>query len=117
MFLDVIVRGRNDANVKKCETEECIRSAANLKLSMDPTADPCDDFYQYTCGRWTSEHPDHGWFSINSAFALIEEKITFASLKFFQSNATEKEPFAVKQSRDMYQACMDLGENTLLLIY
>lgn len=95
---------------KICDTEHCIRSAANLRLSMDTSVDPCEDFYKFTCGRWTSEHPDHGWFSINSAFALIEEKITFASLKFFQTNSSSKEPFAVNQSRDMFQACMDTGK-------
>lgn len=109
LLSDAFFREEPNSKIRICETEQCIRSAANLRLSMDPSVDPCDDFYEFTCGRWTSEHPDHGWFSMYSSFALIEEKITFASLKYFQSNVSKEEPFAVKQSRDMFQACLDTG--------
>lgn len=34
-----------------CTTEACLRAVKVLKLSMDMQADPCDDFYQYTCGK------------------------------------------------------------------
>ncbi|GLV35324.1 Neprilysin 5 [Carabus blaptoides fortunei] len=103
----VITRNKPYAKGRICESEKCIRSAANLRLAMNTSVNPCDDFYQYTCGRWTAEHPDHGWFVQNSAFAILEEKIAFATLKFFQSNASAKEPEPVKQSRNMYKACMD----------
>lgn len=76
---------------------------------MNTTVDPCEDFYRFTCDRWTAEHPDHGWFSQNSAFGLIEEKVTFEALKFFQGNETKKEPVPVKQARDFFKGCMDQG--------
>eukprot|EP00050_Salpingoeca_kvevrii_P017030 m.60983 g.60983 ORF g.60983 m.60983 type:complete len:733 (+) comp7318_c0_seq2:201-2399(+) len=40
-----------------CVTAECVKTAATVLQAMDPTADPCDDFYQYACGSWMARNP------------------------------------------------------------
>ena len=35
-----------------CNTPECVKAAYTLIRNMDPTADPCEDFYQYACGGY-----------------------------------------------------------------
>ena len=44
-------------STEQCLTEACVTVASSILSAMDHTADPCEDFYQYTCGGWTSSHP------------------------------------------------------------
>lgn len=45
----------NQTSKKVCTTSEC-QNASQLMLSMlDQTVEPCDDFYQYVCGKWNNE--------------------------------------------------------------
>ena len=30
----------------------CLVTASRLLEAMDPTVDPCDDFFEYACGTW-----------------------------------------------------------------
>ncbi|KAE9411806.1 hypothetical protein Angca_007964, partial [Angiostrongylus cantonensis] len=35
-----------------CTTQQCVLTAAHVLSKMDPTIDPCVDFYNYACGKW-----------------------------------------------------------------
>src|SRR4051812_49214759 len=39
-------------------TEQPMVSRSGIDLaSLDKTANPCDDFYQFACGGWLAKHP------------------------------------------------------------
>ncbi|KAF5282082.1 hypothetical protein FQA39_LY00607 [Lamprigera yunnana] len=75
---------------------------------MDFAVDPCDDFYKFTCGRWTKEHPNHGWYPHYSSFETVDERIAISALNFLKSNISDKEPLPVRQSRDLYLSCKNI---------
>ncbi|CAG5043616.1 unnamed protein product [Parnassius apollo] len=96
-----------------CESKECIRSAANLALSMDRTVDPCTDFYevsigmQYSCGNWAEDHPQPDVHRSNDWFRDKQTKVYIAMRDFLEKNSTNH-PKPVQQAKDIYKACMDV---------
>ncbi|KAI9222862.1 hypothetical protein BC828DRAFT_364778 [Blastocladiella britannica] len=39
-----------------CLTPDCVRSANRLLDAIDPSVNPCDDFFEYACGNWVRAH-------------------------------------------------------------
>ncbi|KAH8382417.1 hypothetical protein KR009_003389 [Drosophila setifemur] len=90
-----------------CRSKECIRTAASLIYAMDEQTDPCEDFYQFTCGRWANEHPRPDSVTSNDWFRERQAHIMRVVREFLKSNITRAEPEAVGKAKTMYGACMD----------
>ena len=81
----------------------------SLDLSaMDRTADPCVDFYQYSCGGWRKANPipaDQTSWSVYGK--LYVDNLSYLK-ELLQAAATEKNRDPVTQKiGDFYAACMD----------
>ena len=85
-------------------------SASNPVLeAMDPTADPCVDFYQYACGGWKKKNPLPSDRSTYSRFSELLERNNLI-LKDILEKAAANDPKrnAVDQKiGDYYASCMD----------
>ncbi|CAG9583046.1 unnamed protein product [Danaus chrysippus] len=103
------VKQKRSKPIRICESKQCLRSAANLALSMDKSVDPCNDFYQYVCGNWPKEHPRPDAYSSYDWFNDKQMKV-FATIRDFLSKNVTNEPKPVKQAKDIYSACMDTEE-------
>ncbi|KAK9870255.1 hypothetical protein WA026_006341 [Henosepilachna vigintioctopunctata] len=80
--------------------------SCKFEIFLDTSVDPCDDFYKYTCGHWSEEHPNHGWYTSFSSFTAVNERIIVASFNFLKSN-DNNETLPVVQSRMLYRSCVD----------
>lgn len=52
-----------------------IKAAYHLLSSMNQTVNPCDDFFEYACGRWISEHPIPSDLGAYEIYSSIREKV------------------------------------------
>ncbi|XP_018348691.1 PREDICTED: neprilysin-11-like [Trachymyrmex septentrionalis] len=95
--------------MKVCDSEDCIRIAASLKESMNESVDPCDDFYQYACGRWPQEHPsDYSLYYMNSWFSDRSNRMyrKIRDLLLVNMSASEV-PWAVMQAKTLFTSCIN----------
>ena len=78
---------------------------------MDRTADPCVDFYEYSCGGWKKINPipsDQTSWSVYGK--LYEDNLNYLR-GILEQAATAKDRDAVTQKiGDYYAACMDEAE-------
>jgi len=58
-----------------CLTKGCIHSASKVLDAMDPTVEPCDDFYYFACGNFVKNTniPDEK-ISVNT-FSIIGDRL------------------------------------------
>ncbi len=76
--------------------------------SLDRTADPCGDFYQFACGGWLAHNPIPSDRARWARFSEIEEK-NIAAIKTLLEDAAKGlgGDASTKKLGDYYASCMD----------
>ena len=52
VLLGVIENQRSSSATSQCLSQECVQLSSSVLAAMDQTIDPCNDFYQFSCGNW-----------------------------------------------------------------
>ncbi|KAF8363526.1 nep-12, partial [Pristionchus pacificus] len=90
-----------------CLTNDCVRLAANYLNNMNADVRPCDDFYEFACGRYSNSKviPEH------------EKKVTVLSemtsglnrhlKRILEGTRDANETAPLAFARTYYESCMD----------
>ncbi|KAM4694124.1 neprilysin-like [Discoglossus pictus] len=92
-----------------CKTQGCVKAASRVLTNMDPTAEPCKNFYQYSCGGWLKKNVIPDTSITHDAFAVLRVE-TQAILKDALEKKNSSDIAAIRKAKILYQSCVD--ENT-----
>ncbi|KXJ16296.1 membrane metallo-endopeptidase-like 1 [Exaiptasia diaphana] len=115
-FLIVVVLvwsvcGQGNQSLKVCRTKACKRTAKNILSSMDQTVQPCEDFYQYACGKWIRNNPaQDGEMSVDRYEKLRASNDEFVKnlMADSQSRHEYSKIKAIIKAFEYYDSCMNV---------
>ena len=90
-----------------CVTEACTVAAGGILQTMDQSADPCQDFFQFSCGGWIANNEIPDGKSRWGKFYELRDKVDQAVKKIIESPKDENDANAVNYLKDHYLACTD----------
>ncbi|OQR66182.1 membrane metallo-endopeptidase 1-like, partial [Tropilaelaps mercedesae] len=95
-----------------CSTPGCVKAAAQIIQAIDPTADPCTDFYKFACGQWIQRHSIPEDKPSVTQFSLLQDTLN-AKLRVIVEKPIDvrDDPPHVIKLKTYYHSCL----NTRLL--
>jgi len=93
--------------------------AAFIINNMDPSVDPCDDFYQFACGNFIKNTIiDDDKSSVN-IFDTIQGKVSNELRMLLTEPIQSDEPRPFRMAKLMFKSCMDIGIiiDKLIIVY
>ena len=89
-------------------TEQPMASRSGIELtSLDRTADPCNDFYQFACGGWLASHPPPADQPRYGRFEALQERNNAILHDILEEAAKPSSPAEMRQIGDYYSSCLD----------
>ncbi|KFV19053.1 Endothelin-converting enzyme 2, partial [Tauraco erythrolophus] len=100
------IQYRRDPSHSTCLTDACVRVASKILEALDSETDPCQDFYQYSCGGWIKRNPLPNGRSKWSTFNSIWDQ-NQAIMKHLLENTTfNSSSEAERKTQRDYPSCL-----------
>ncbi|XP_060098351.1 neprilysin [Heteronotia binoei] len=99
----ILYATRSDA---VCVSSDCVTSAARILENMDPTSEPCKDFYQYACGGWLKKNIIPETSSRYSNFDILRDELEVV-LKDVLSKENSSDITAIQKAKTLYRSCVN----------
>ena len=88
-------------------SQGCVDAASEILSKLDPSVDPCEDFYQFSCGGYTRTAviaDDKGQVS---EFSHLNDKLTQQVRQLLEDPAPPPPGSPFRLAKDSYFACMN----------
>ncbi|XP_064611411.1 neprilysin-like isoform X2 [Liolophura sinensis] len=95
------------SGIEICLDPDCVKASARLMSSMNPHANPCDDFFEYACGTWNKlnvipeDKPSY------NTFSKLRDDLQVVLKELLEVRISPDEGEATKKAKYLYQSCVN----------
>ncbi|KAM4702180.1 phosphate-regulating neutral endopeptidase PHEX [Discoglossus pictus] len=94
-----------------CLTPECIEAAALIRMKLNLSVDPCDNFFQYACGGWIQENPIPDDMSNYGIYPWLRNNVDLKIKALLEKPLSKRRDLeAVQKAKTFYISCMNETE-------
>ncbi|XP_050430233.1 neprilysin-2 isoform X2 [Adelges cooleyi] len=90
-----------------CLTPGCVKAASAVINNMDPSVDPCDDFYEFSCGNFIKETIIDDDKTSHTTFSAISDSLLNKLRLIVTEPIKNNEPKPFRMAKLLYKSCMD----------
>ncbi|XP_033209493.1 neprilysin-1-like [Belonocnema kinseyi] len=94
-------------NLTFCETEKCTDFANFLLSGMNQMVDPCENFYEFVCGSWSTTCPVSESRPFCNIDTEIDDRIQKILRDILEAVPNQNESKALSLEKEWYKACTD----------
>ncbi|XP_070560613.1 neprilysin-1-like isoform X2 [Ptychodera flava] len=98
----------NGGDNEYCLTAHCAMMAGDMAGRMNVEADPCDDFYEFSCGSWLRKTVIPEDRSSYDTFSTLRDDVDIKLKDLIEQQINDDDLDPVKNVKKNYQACTDL---------
>lgn len=92
-----------------CKSETCEKEAKNMLSKVNDSVGVCDDFFDFACGNYKPEIPNHK-VKIDE-LALIQDTLQERLNEVMNSPVVEQDIQPFRNVKRFYQNCVDRGKD------
>ncbi|KAH9518881.1 Membrane metallo-endopeptidase-like 1, partial [Bulinus truncatus] len=94
-----------EVSEETCFTKDCVLAAAAVDRAIDYSVDPCDNFYQFACGRWKREHVIPEDQSSLSIFVNLRDQTEIILKSLLEETGQLNELPSIGKAKTLYSSC------------
>lgn len=88
-----------------CQSNNCVRAAAQIIDKIDFSVDPCDDFYQFSCGNYVKTKPVPDDRLSRNILQEIQDQM-YVDMKTLFEEENKNDSIAIRKAKQFYNSCM-----------
>lgn len=92
-----------------CTSESCANESAVILKYLDQNVDPCQNFYEFACGKYLNEtkltKPDDK--TSGTLFTKLQHKVSEQLVEILPEESKPDEPHAIRLSKQLMKTCLN----------